>query len=206
MARKRRQFGFTLVEMLVTLAVVLILISAVARLGQYVKTRASVQLTQSALAVIDTALQQYYADFTAFPFSTDVNSDGISNDVYLKTHLETLLTAAINAVDLMEKDGREVNQSFASSAGLFWFLHRSPNSRSIAEAVTPSLVAVKHPQETQQKLTATVGGTAYDLPRFIDPWGMSLRYTYVPSADTFPKVMSAGPDKEFGTADDILSQ
>ena len=85
-------------------------------------------------------------------------------------------------------------------------MHRSPNSRSIAEAVTPSLVAVKHPQETQQKLTATVGGTAYDLPRFIDPWGMSLRYTYVPSADTFPKVMSAGPDKEFGTADDILSQ
>ena len=189
-----------------TLALVLILISASARLGQYVKTRASVQLTQSALAVIDTALQQYYADFTAFPFSTDVNSDGIANDVYLKTHLETLLAATINAVDLMEKDGKGVNQSFASSAGLYWFLHRNANSRSIIEAVTPSLAAVKHPQETKQNLTATVGGVVFDLPRFVDPWGMSLRYTYVPAADTFPKVTSAGPDREFGTEDDIENQ
>ena len=190
--------------MLVTLAVVLILISATARLGQYVKTRSSVQLTQSALAVIDTALQQYYDDFNKkFSFSTDLNDDGIANDVYLKTHLEAQLGATINADKLMEKDGKDVDQSFASSAGIFWFLHRSPDSRSIIEAITPSLMAVKHPQETKQKLTATVGGIVYDLPRFIDPWGMSLRYAYAPKADTFPKVTSAGPDRVFGTEDDI---
>jgi hypothetical protein len=42
-----------------------------------------------------------------------------------------------------------------------------------------------------------------DLVRFIDPWGTSLWYLYDPAADTFPKVLSAGPDKTFGTPDDI---
>ena len=212
--------GFTLVELLVTLAVVLILISAVSRMGQYVRTRSSIQLTQSALAVIETALQQYYDDFgNKFPFSTDTfplptvadpaGGDGVSDPYRLSPELRNDLGAAlgitvvVNAVDLLEKDGKGFDQPFASSAGLFWFLYRSANSRQIIDAVTSSLVAVKHPQETQQKLTATVGGVVYDLPRFIDPWGMSLRYAYAPKADTFPKVLSAGPDKVFGTPDDI---
>jgi len=206
MGKGRRQFGFTLVEMLVALALVLILISSVMRLGQYIKTRASVQLTRSALAVIDTALQQYYSDFNGtFPFSTDLDNDG-NSDVFVKTTLETLLAATINAENLLEKDGNAVGQSFASSVGLYWYLYRLPNSRAIIDAITPSLIAIKHPQETQQKLTATIGGTVYDLPRFVDTWGMSLRYEYVPKADTFPKVTSAGPDRVFGTDDDIESQ
>jgi type II secretory pathway pseudopilin PulG len=44
----------------VALAVVLILISATVRLGSYVKTRSSIQLAQSALGVLETALQMYY--------------------------------------------------------------------------------------------------------------------------------------------------
>jgi len=35
-----------------------------------------------------------------------------------------------------------------------------------------------------------------------DPWGMVLDYRYVPG-DNFPELVSAGPDKIFGTADDI---
>lgn len=208
----RRQSGFTLVELLVTLTVILILISAATRLGQYVRTRASSQLAQGSLAVIETALQQYYDDFGKFPFSTDTlplptaanpdGGDGVSDD-YFKVNLESDLGGTINAVALLEKDGRGIGQSFASGAGLFWFLYRVPNSRSIINAMTSSLVAVKHPQETQQKLTATVGGVVQDLPRFVDPWGMSLRYAYAPKADSFPQVLSAGPDKIFGTSDDI---
>jgi len=194
------------VELLVTLAVVVILISAAARLGGYVRTRAAVQLTESALAVIDTALEQYYADFGKFPFGTDTvpaGGDGIS-DPYLRNHLEADLDGMVNPVlPLTEKDGQNADQSFASSAGLFWFLHRAPNSRSIIDALTPSLVTAKYPQ-TQQHLTVTVvGGVTYDLPRFVDPWGMSLRYEYAPKADVFPRVISAGPDKIFDSPDDI---
>jgi len=35
-----------------------------------------------------------------------------------------------------------------------------------------------------------------------DPWGKPLVYRYIP-AYTFPKLVSAGPDKIFGTIDDI---
>ena len=185
----------TLAELLVTLAVVLILISAAVRMGQYVKTRSSIQLTQSALAVIDTAMEQYYADFGAFPFD--------SWETYSINDLKSDIGATgINAVELTEKDGNNNNQSFASSAGLFWFLHRVPNSRSIVEAVTLSLISAKHPQETGQHLTATIDGVPYDLPRFVDPWGMSLRYIYQ-DGYAFPRVISAGPDKIFDTPDDI---
>jgi hypothetical protein len=67
-------------------------------------------------------------------------------------------------------------------------------------------VTSKDKNGTPLEVQIPAGAVNRNLARFIDPWGMSLRYTYVPAADTFPKVTSAGPDKEFGTADDILSQ
>jgi len=42
--------------------------------------------------------------------------------------------------------------------------------------------------------------------RFYDPWGTPLDYVYVAGVDTFPKLTSAGPDKQFGTTDDITSK
>ncbi len=41
--------------------------------------------------------------------------------------------------------------------------------------------------------------------RLYDPWGTPLYYIY-DSRDTFPELISAGPDKKFGTADDISSK
>jgi len=38
-----------------------------------------------------------------------------------------------------------------------------------------------------------------------DPWGTPLNYIYAPG-DTFPELVSAGPDKKFGTADDMSSK
>ncbi len=38
-----------------------------------------------------------------------------------------------------------------------------------------------------------------------DPWGTVLDYRYGPD-DDFPELLSAGPDKEFGTPDDISSR
>ena len=52
----------------------------------------------------------------------------------------------------------------------------------------------------------TQAGTA-DLAELRDPWGTLLDYVYDDLAgDTFPELISAGPDKKFGTADDISSK
>jgi prepilin-type N-terminal cleavage/methylation domain-containing protein len=52
-------------------------------------------------------------------------------------------------------------------------------------------------------IRAPGGGSA--TPTIQDPWGTTLNYIYAP-ADQFPELVSAGPDKRFGTADDISSR
>ena len=42
--------------------------------------------------------------------------------------------------------------------------------------------------------------------RLYDPWGTPFNYIYTPGSDTFPVLVSAGPDRKFGTADDISSK
>ena len=39
----------------------------------------------------------------------------------------------------------------------------------------------------------------------VDPWGRPLDYRYAPG-DNFPELVSAGPDRKFGTADDITNR
>ena len=45
-------------------------------------------------------------------------------------------------------------------------------------------------------------GAAQTPPEIYDPWGTVLDYQYV-AGDNFPRLVSAGPDKKFGTADDM---
>lgn len=183
--------------MLVALAVVLILISASLRVGQYVRQRGNIQLTRSLLAVIDTALQQYHTDFGAFPpvvlslsqFGSDVGS---SADYAAGSGL--LLDNVVWP-----------NKADWPSAALFYFLDSAANSRSIIGALTGSLMTNKDQVNTAVVVRIPAGdnNSKKDLVRFIDTWGTSLWYLYDPAADSFPQVVSAGPDKVFGTPDDI---
>ncbi len=189
--------GFTLAEILVTLAVVLVLISASLRLGQYVRQRGNIQLTASMLAVIDTALQQYHTDHGAFPpvvlslsqFGSDVGSSA---------------DYAAGSGSLMDNVAWP-NQADWPSAGLFFFLDSTANSRSIIGALTGSVLTNNDQTNTEIVVRIPAGDNngKKDLVRFIDTWGTSLWYLYDSVADSFPRVFSAGPDKVFGTPDDI---
>jgi prepilin-type N-terminal cleavage/methylation domain-containing protein len=64
-------------------------------------------------------------------------------------------------------------------------------------------------RETLKGIDAILGRRHDKQPvesRLYDPWGMPLNYVYVPGTDSFPKLTSAGPDKLFGTGDDITSK
>jgi len=186
MFANRRQFGMTLTEVLVSLVVLLILISAAARLGQYVKTRSAVQLADSLLSVIDTAMQVYYEDYQAFPPPVPAASQA-GFEAATETSI-TLVNGAVSADDW-------------SSAALYWMLNRSPHSRDIIAAVSSRLVTAE--DATGRPIVIQLSdGERKNLLRFIDPWGMSLRYEYA-SGDQFPRLRSAGPDGQFGTEDDI---
>jgi prepilin-type N-terminal cleavage/methylation domain-containing protein len=78
--------------------------------------------------------------------------------------------------------------------GLYDELRSVPASREILDRMEGSVMG--------DKLTVGQGRPARAI---YDPWGMPLIYEYRPG-DTFPKLTSAGPDKEFRTADDISNR
>ena len=200
MRKRRGQSGFTLMEVLVTMAVILILISTLIGTAGYLRTRADIDLTRGLLEVLCCGLCQYYDNQSpnAFPFTADLAFD--------EAALESLFSPAADVFpdgSLKEKDGNGAEISGASSAALFYFLDRDPASRKIASAVSNTLITNKDADGNPIKMT--IGGTPYDLPRYIDPWGTSIRYVYL-SGTAFPVLTSAGPDKVFDTPDDITSQ
>ncbi len=82
----------------------------------------------------------------------------------------------------------------ARSEYLYGELYSIPGSRKILEKVSDSLI--KHDVDT---------GAIPPVPEIYDPWGTPLDYRYVPD-DNFPELVSAGPDKIFGTTDDITNR
>jgi prepilin-type N-terminal cleavage/methylation domain-containing protein len=75
---------------------------------------------------------------------------------------------------------------------LYRELNLMPESRKILEKITKSLIKNEY-------------ATVDTQPEIYDPWGTVMDYIYVPG-NNFPEFISAGPDKIFGTADDISNK
>jgi prepilin-type N-terminal cleavage/methylation domain-containing protein len=82
----------------------------------------------------------------------------------------------------------------AYSEYLYGALYSIPSSRKILEKISDSLI--KHEVDS---------GAVSPVPEIYDPWGTPLDYRYVPG-DNFPELVSAGPDRTFGNADDIKNR
>lgn len=80
------------------------------------------------------------------------------------------------------------------SEHLYQELYSVPASRKVLDKISDSLI--QHKVDT---------GAVPPVPEIYDPWGTVLDYTYV-AGDNFPELVSAGPDKIFGTADDITNK
>lgn len=79
----------------------------------------------------------------------------------------------------------------AHMTALYQELRSVPATRQVLEKLDPSLVS------------ASAGlAEAWSIR---DSWGTVMDYIYVPG-NTFPELISAGPDKRFGTGDDISSK
>lgn len=76
------------------------------------------------------------------------------------------------------------------SAALYGQLRTTPGASEYLEGISENLIR---------------NNTGADMPEIYDPWGTLLDYRYVPSY-TFPKLVSAGPDRILGTIDDIQSK
>lgn len=84
----------------------------------------------------------------------------------------------------------------AHSEFLYRELNSVPDSRTILEKIDNSSL------ENKYGASGITAGTSVEI---YDPWGMPLDYRYKPG-ENFPVIISAGPDKTFGTPDDIRSK
>jgi prepilin-type N-terminal cleavage/methylation domain-containing protein len=95
-----------------------------------------------------------------------------------------------------DKFPEQEEKNFANAAThseyLYGQLHSIPSSRNVLEKISDSLFKNK------------LGGSDTPLEIY-DPWGTAVDYRYTPD-ENFPELISAGPDKVFGTADDISSR
>jgi prepilin-type N-terminal cleavage/methylation domain-containing protein len=84
----------------------------------------------------------------------------------------------------------------AHSEFLYYELNSVPDSRTILEKIDKSSIKNKY------GASGNPTGTSVEI---YDPWGMPIDYRYNPG-ENFPVLISAGPDRTFGTADDMISK
>lgn len=186
--------GVTLIELLIVVSIILILITAVITASNALRQRGYIDLTTSMLEVLDTALEQYYTDHNAFP-PWVIDQGGFEQSLFGNPPTQTL--TLIQGV-------QSLNSEAWPSEGLFYYLHRSPNSRSIAMSLSDSLLSSKDADGTHLVMQSNPSGQTFDLVRFVDAWGTTISYAY-PVGAAFPVVTSAGPDKKWGTGDEIVN-
>lgn len=179
--------GFSTVELLTVIAILAILASILLGVGKCLQTQAEEKLARGMIDVLVSALEQYYGDHDAFP---------VVPAGYDQAALELDLGGAVVTA------GTHLPE-YCSSEALYYYLSNTPSSRQIIETLTDRLISSK--DSAGVALQIDISGKVIDLIRFIDPWGNSIRYTYL-TGGNFPLVVSAGPDGVLNTADDINSK
>ena len=222
--------GFTLIEMLVVVAIIAILVSMVVGITKRIDDQSKERLCRNTIALVGNALEQFRdfgyeyknAGFTGFTFPLDCNNFSDSDLTYtiqLALNLP-LLSVTIQPVDPAKPVTHR--SEYSGSETLYFFLNQVPDCRTTLDKIDKSLLTNK--DEAGNEMNLVVNGVSYPLMRFIDPWktgilpGKTLRYDYYndryielsppvfpdpATKKTFPVITSAGPDGIFDTADDI---
>jgi prepilin-type N-terminal cleavage/methylation domain-containing protein len=210
----KHKTGVTLVEILIVVAIIAILVTMVIGIAARIDTQGKERLTKNTIALLTAALGgfgDYGYNYSApadanFKFPLDCN--GFS-DTDLKNELQTALGTIVSI------SGGTHEPNYSGSEALYFFLSRVPDCRQTLDKIDKSLITNKGSNGAD--MTITIDGKGYSLLRIIDPWRETLRYDYYDetktnpddrrkSKKTFPVITSAGPDKEFGSADDITSR
>jgi type II secretory pathway pseudopilin PulG len=221
MEKNRQTIGFTILEMLVVVAVIVILVSMVITLTSRFEDRGNERVIKSTFAMLDAALGEFAdygydykhddEDYANLSFPLDCND-------FLRVDFEDAVEDALGLGDTDVVINREYDPNYSGSAAMYFFLSQVPDCREVLDRIDVSLVT--NEDKSGNPLQIVVDGQSYPLNRIIDPWGETIRYSYYrnkevetsPTSEpemenprTFPLLTSAGPDGQFDTPDDIKS-
>lgn len=222
MKKNMRQFGLTLIEMMVVIALIAILASIVITVAARIHNRAKENLARNTIAILNAALDQFrdfgyrydntVVNYSGFAFPLDCN-DFLNPDIQktLQNALgaDSALIDPVNSTHLPEYSGCEA---------MYFFLSRIPDCRKTLDRIDKSLLTNLDANKQPMELVIDYGGgqqRRFPLLRVIDPWGTTLHYDYYDELRflsppfykrNFPVIRSAGPDQRFWTADDITNR
>ncbi|MBN2455563.1 MAG: type II secretion system protein [Sedimentisphaerales bacterium] len=218
-------FGLSLIEMLVVLAVIAILITMVLRVTTRIDSQGKERLTKSTFSLINSAMEEFsdygyrHKDYSVY--TTNSERDFYRSLIFppdcndfpkpeVRVTLENALDTPISIVDGTH------DPKYSGSEALYFFLSEVPQCREILGQIDESLIT--NEDANDQPINIMVDAKPYPFFRVIDPWGTTLRYDYYDETapftfdkrkktkKTFPVITSAGPDEKFNTADDISSR
>ncbi len=210
--------GFTLIEMVVVISIIAILISMVFTIVKRIDDQGKERLTRDTLVLIGNALEQFHdfgyeyknANYNGLTFPLDCNGYYLTGTPNLPATLQSAL--GLSATPSIFISGGTYDPNFSGSEALYFILRQVPDCRATLDKIDKSLLTNKDPHGNS--ITITIGASpVLPFTRIIDPWGTALRYDYyqkdsswlpdLNTKKTFPVITSAGPDKQFDTADDI---
>jgi type II secretory pathway pseudopilin PulG len=212
-----------MVEILIAVALIAILAGGIFFVGGRSAESSKIRLTESAITILDTALEQYYDFDKAYPPDVNYALPGIPPaSRSLPYAFEPIGGAAVLSMqpsnplytlDYYEAQSIEV---------AYYYLNRIPQSRVILGKLPESAVSAKavklengyplpsKPTDPNVVINITNVGDV-GLFRVVDAWHMPLEYSryrvdIAVENTNFPLIRSAGPDRKFGTDDDIVNK
>ncbi len=198
------------------MAIIAILVTMVIGIATRIDVQGKEQLAKDTIALLAAALGQFGDYGYTYSAPSDANLKfPLDCNNFSDTDLENELGAALGVTVSISGGTHDAN--YSGSEAMYFFLSRVPESRETLDKIDKKLVTNLDIGGSPMEIT--VGGQLYPLFRVIDPWGETLRYSYYDNGSegstseppvtlprTFPVITSSGPDKEFGSADDIGSR
>ncbi len=215
---KRCNAAFTLIEMLVVVAVIAVLVTIVISVATRLDTQGKISRTQGTLTLLNTALSEFhdYGFCYENPFDVDFKFP-LDCAGFSAGDIETTLEHGCDAVNVTITAGSH-DPNNSDCEAMYFFLEQVPGCSRILAQIDRSFLT--NLDRNGNPMTVSVdGGPNYPLYRITDAWHHTLRYDYydyessstvtqqmLNTMKTFPVITSAGPDGIFGTGDDIKNR
>lgn len=227
---KQRHAGFSLIEILVVVGIVMLLLGGMVKVAQVVRTNAITKNTETTIRILTTALETYREKTDKrdgnFKFFTDpIQQMGGGNPYDLDSMKKCFYPPPSTIPNGFSIEGPgSVDPHKMDTVGRPWgdfegLSDTDKQDRVTALASIEFLYNALYVQPDCQALLnkisgsmtanadndfATFPGGPAPLIEVIDGWGHPLWYKFMGQGN-FPQISSAGQDGLFNTADDIIS-
>jgi prepilin-type N-terminal cleavage/methylation domain-containing protein len=191
--------GFTLIEMLMVVAIIAILVSMVVGITKRIDDQSKERLCRNTIALVGNALEQfrdfgyeykdpYFAGLT-FPLDCNKYDPAMSAFPCASANLRDTLHNALYSSNPFDPPNITISPvaqhapDFSGSEAMYFILSQVPDCRTTLDKIDKSLLTNKG-IDNDANITITIQSATttrtYPFTRIIDPWGKTLRYDYYP--------------------------